>query len=158
MPDVPFTLRAVTDADRPFLRDLYASTREEELRRVPWDAAARDAFLNGQFLTRELAYREQRPDASFLLILQGGEPAGRLTLARSPGTLHLMDLALTPARRGQGLGTQVLRHVLDEADRERLDVHLHVEEHSAARRLYERHGFTVLQPGPVYTVMVRPAR
>ena len=42
------TLRPARDDDLPWLRTLYASTRTEELARVPWpDAAKRDFLADG---------------------------------------------------------------------------------------------------------------
>lgn len=50
----------------------------------------------------------------------------------------LVYLAVTPAARGQGLGTELLRRILRLC---RGDCKLHVEYENPARRLYERFGF-----------------
>ena len=59
--------------------------------------------------------------------------------------LHINNLAVVPEARGRGLGTALLLHVLDQgnrlgARRALLEVR---ESNAAARRLYERLGFTV---------------
>jgi ribosomal-protein-alanine N-acetyltransferase len=59
--------------------------------------------------------------------------------------IHINNLAMRPAYRGQGLGTQLIRHVLEEgkalgARRATLEVRA---SNQAARRLYERLGFYV---------------
>ncbi|MFF2656528.1 GNAT family N-acetyltransferase [Kitasatospora sp. NPDC058032] len=74
-----------------------------------------------------------------------------------PGARLLEHFYLAAAHQGRGLGTAVLRHVLTEADAARAAVRLVVLQGSAARRLYERHGFTVEGQDPVDVFMVRPA-
>ena len=46
-----FALRPETEADLPFLMQLYASTRAEELAAVPWSAEQKAAF-NGSCSSR----------------------------------------------------------------------------------------------------------
>ena len=43
------TLRPAVESNRPLLFELYASTREEEMQRVPWTEAQKQAFLEMQF-------------------------------------------------------------------------------------------------------------
>jgi GNAT superfamily N-acetyltransferase len=62
--------------------------------------------------------------------------------ARHPRAAHyyLADLAVDPPAQGQGVGSALLRHVLDICDRRALPAYL---ENSNPRNtpLYERHGF-----------------
>ncbi|WP_282688148.1 MULTISPECIES: GNAT family N-acetyltransferase [unclassified Streptomyces] len=62
---------------------------------------------------------------------------------------------LSPALQGRGIGSAVLRGVLDRADAERLPVRLDVLRGSPARRLYERHGFTLEREDAVDVFLVR---
>ena len=159
MPTFP-VMREVTPGDAAFLRRVYASTRQQELALLPLDDAARQAFLEMQFAAQDRQFRQQE-SARFLVISHGGQDVGRLTLAReagtpgTPGTIRIMDIALLPLWRGQGLGTAVLRGVTEEAEQHGLNLQLYVEEHNPARRLYERLGFRVAEVHPVYTRMVR---
>ncbi|MEU6811251.1 GNAT family N-acetyltransferase [Streptomyces sp. NPDC046831] len=71
------------------------------------------------------------------------ERIARLTAEAHPaGRAHeyLWMIAVAPARQGEGLGTTLVRHVLDRCDRAGLPAYL---EASSARsaRLYERLGF-----------------
>ncbi|MEV7559634.1 GNAT family N-acetyltransferase [Streptomyces sp. NPDC089795] len=63
---------------------------------------------------------------------------------------------LAPHRQGRGLGSAVLRSVLARTDAQAMTVGLNVLRGSAARRLYERHGFTVEAQDPIDVFMVRP--
>ncbi|WDT92619.1 GNAT family N-acetyltransferase [Streptomyces sp. SCSIO-PteL053] len=62
---------------------------------------------------------------------------------------------LSPALQGRGIGSAVLWGVLDRADAERLPVRLDVLRGSPARRLYERHGFTLEREDAVDVFLVR---
>ncbi|MFF8379698.1 GNAT family N-acetyltransferase [Streptomyces sp. NPDC015661] len=72
--------------------------------------------------------------------------------------LYLEHFYLAPETQGRGLGTAVLRGLLDRADAEGVPVRLVVLQGSAARRLYEREGFTFESEDPVDVVMVRNPR
>ncbi|MFH8494664.1 GNAT family N-acetyltransferase [Streptomyces coeruleorubidus] len=63
---------------------------------------------------------------------------------------------LSPELQGRGLGSAVLRAVLTRTDADGELVRLNVLQGSPARRLYERHGFTVESQDPVDVFMVRP--
>jgi ribosomal protein S18 acetylase RimI-like enzyme len=151
-------LRATTDADRPFLLAVYASTRAEELAVLPWTDEQRDAFLRMQFEAQDNWYRQVYPDAEFLIVVRDDAPIGRLYVARGEHEIRVVDIALLPAYRGQGIGSRLLGDVLAAADRDRLQVTVHVEPWNPAKRLYERLGFETCEQGQVYDSMVRPAR
>ncbi len=69
--------------------------------------------------------------------------------------LVLEHFYLAPHLQGSGIGTAVLRGLLERCDREGTPVRLNVLQGSPARRLYERHGFTVETEDPVDVFMVR---
>ncbi|MFF5938459.1 GNAT family N-acetyltransferase [Streptomyces sp. NPDC012508] len=74
-----------------------------------------------------------------------------------PG-LYIEHFYLAPEAQGRGLGTAVLRELLARADEQSLPVRLVVVRGSAARRLYEREGFTVEScEDPIDVLMVREA-
>ena len=148
-------LRACATADRPFLLELYASARADELRPVPWADEEKAAFVKMQFDAQDTAYRLAYPTGEFLLIVDHSTPIGRLYLGRLPGELRIIDLTLSPGRRGRGIGTALVERVLARADRERLVVTLHVEPWNPARRLYERLGFESIELRGVYEFMRR---
>ncbi|MGW5154333.1 GNAT family N-acetyltransferase [Nonomuraea wenchangensis] len=64
---------------------------------------------------------------------------------------------LDPRAQGRGIGSAVLRELLERCDREDAVVRLIVLQGSPARRLYERHGFTFEREDPVDVHLVRPA-
>jgi ribosomal protein S18 acetylase RimI-like enzyme len=146
-------LRPAERSDDAFLRRLYASAREAELSVVGWSDAERDAFLRQQFDAQDAYYREHYHPASFDVIQLDGVPIGRLYVARWDEEVRVIDIALLPEHRGNGLGTQLLCGLLAEAADEGKRVSIHVEKHNPALRLYERLGFEPVADAGVYLLM-----
>jgi ribosomal protein S18 acetylase RimI-like enzyme len=149
-------LRPVTDADRPFLVDLYSSVREPELAHVPWDDATKRAFVEHQLAAQDDHYRRHYPGASLDVVEVDGRPAGRLYVHRGPSDIRIMDVALSPAFRGGGIGTRLLRSLVEEAEASGRTLSIHVEANNPARALYARLGFRVAGESGVYLLMERP--
>lgn len=147
------TYRAITSEDQPFLYGLYASTRQDELAHVDWDAVRKEAFLVMQFNAQHKFYVERFPQASFELILQDGEAIGRLYLDRREDEIRIIDIALLPVHRGQGIGTMLMQDILDEGGRLDLPVRIHVERNNPALRLYHRLGFHEVGNHGIYYLM-----
>lgn len=75
------------------------------------------------------------------IIERHGAPIGTYTLQPTTEGRRLEMFYLEPALQGSGIGTAVLRQILDEVGTE--PVHLQVLVGSRARPLYERHGFVL---------------
>lgn len=138
---LPLTRRDVAREDEPFLRALYASTREDELSHLEWPESVLEAFLRLQYDARAADYRRRHPEAVQHLLLVDGEPSGRLWVDRAAEAWTVLDIALLPALRGLGFGTHCLQELLAEATAAGVPVLLHVNPANPARRLYERLGF-----------------
>ncbi|MFI8436633.1 GNAT family N-acetyltransferase [Streptomyces sp. NPDC079020] len=85
----------------------------------------------------------------------GTDSATDGTADHAPDGWWLENFYLSPALQGRGIGTGVLRSLLERADREGARVRLAVLRGSAARALYERHGFVEERRDPVDAFMVR---
>jgi ribosomal protein S18 acetylase RimI-like enzyme len=149
----PVILRPSGDEDRAFLCLVYASTRWEELEPVPWTAGQKEAFLRQQFEAQDADYRRNYDSASFDVIEVEGVPAGRLYVDRGADEIRIVDISLLPRFRGSGIGTRLLRDLLDEAAGSGKRLSIHVEKHNPALRLYERLGFVPVADRGVYLLM-----
>lgn len=90
------------------------------------------------------------------VVVVDGELAGSVTLRPVDSGWRLENFCLSPALHGRGIGTAVLRSLLARADEQGATVRLDVLQGSAARALYERHGFTEERQDPIDVFMVRP--
>ncbi len=142
--------RTVRDSDREFLYLVYASTREEELAPLQWRVEEKETFLRMQFAAQDTHYRTHFPDCEFLAIVVGGVDVGRLYVVRGDDEIQVVDIALLPIARGQGVGSAILGAILAEACRAGMRVSLHVERFNPALRLYERLGFRRVADDGVY--------
>ncbi len=132
---------------------VYASTRQEELVRVPWDEAQKSTFLKMQFDAQHWYYLENYPRAKFQIILREGVPIGRLYVDRRKKEIRIVDIALLPEYRRRGIGSALLKEILEEGRRINLPVTIHVEEFNPAMRLYDRLGFHKIEDKGVYHLM-----
>ncbi|GAB3385488.1 GNAT family N-acetyltransferase [Lysobacter fragariae] len=151
-----FCLRPAISSDLPFLRDLYAGTRERELAQTGWPVAARRAFVDSQFALQHQHYVHHYPQADFLVLEQRGRAVGRYYLDRwvqppgedatgPSGYFLLVDITISPALRGRGIGTALIRHSQLQASAAGVGMQLHVYHHNPdARRLYQRLGFVIV--------------
>ena len=154
------TLRPATDADSHFMRLLYGSTREEEMQRFPFDEFQKKAFLDQQFGAQYQHYQLHYPTCERNIIELEGRPIGRLWVDEWRDQIRIVDIALTPEWRGAGVGTLLLREVLERGRGAGKPVTIHVEGFNPALRLYQRLGFAHVDTNGMYYLMkwTPPAR
>lgn len=148
------SFRPETDEDIPFLMRLYASTRSEEMKMVPWSDEAKGQFLAMQFQAQRDHYRRYFVTGEYQVIEQHGVPIGRLYVDRTPTDIHIIDIALLPEHRGRGLGRILLQEILDEAAASGRTVTIFVEQFNPARHLYDRLGFRHVDTNGIYHQML----
>ena len=78
------------------------------------------------------------------ILVQDGRAIGCLKVTSAHDHVFLDRIALLPSAQNRGLGTRLVREVMDEAARRGLPVRLSVLANNPARRLYERLGFQVV--------------
>lgn len=145
--------RSITEADQPFLYQLYASTREEELAIVPWSEDMKETFLKFQFKAQHSFYQSHFKDADYWIIEKAGIAIGRLYLDQHPYETRIIDIALLPNYRDRGIGTILLKMVLAAGRVKNLPVRIHVEQNNRALNLYRRLGFIQIGEEGVYYLM-----
>jgi RimJ/RimL family protein N-acetyltransferase len=133
--------RVIHAGDAPFLFRLYASTREWEFRLTQWPEDEKQAFLKRQFQAQDQHYKRAFPGAVFRIVQLGAQDIGRLYIDRQDDNLRIIEFSLLPDWRGRGIGTDILRSLMNEAHGGKVPVRLSVERNSPALRLYLRHGF-----------------
>lgn len=153
--------RPADGAARALIDAMVAEDFAEHCPGLPDGLAADMARLQAQ--ARRDGYRRQYPhagdgDGEALLTLDR-EPIGHWWVLWQADLIHLVDLALSRAMRGRGLGTALLVAVCATADEVGLPVILSVNRANPAQRLYRRLGFAV-EGGdqPVFLAMRRLPR
>jgi GNAT superfamily N-acetyltransferase len=137
----PIRARAVGEGDVDFLARLYASTRTD-LHSATADPAFVASLIAMQQRIQAAGYRQNFPDAACLLLEHDGTPCGRIVVEAGALALRLVDIALLPETRGQGLGSHILRALQACAAGVGLPLTLAVHHSNPhARRLYLSLGF-----------------
>jgi ribosomal protein S18 acetylase RimI-like enzyme len=149
------SLRPMVETDLPFIAELYASTRREELAASRWPESMQRAFLAQQHEAQHRHYRGAFATAEWLIVERDSVPVGRLYLDWTGEDVRVIDISLVPEARGRGLGAALLRDLQGQAKARGRGVTLSVRQGNPARRLYERLGF-VPAPGldNVYDEMI----
>jgi RimJ/RimL family protein N-acetyltransferase len=155
---MPVTLIPVTPEDEAFLYEVFASTRAEELAQVPWNEAQREAFLKSQFAAQQLHYRTYYPDSTHDIILLDSQPVGRLYIARSAEKISILDITILPEHRNKGIGTPLIKRLMDEAAESGKRLTIYVESFNPSSRLFERLGFSKIEDDGVNYLMEWRAR
>jgi ribosomal protein S18 acetylase RimI-like enzyme len=124
-------LRAACVDDVPFARDLYFETMREIIEQLfGWDQSREE-----ENFTRFFKLEEVR------IITADGQNAGWIQEQISESSINLGSFYVVPAMQDRGIGTHVLRNLLERAGRESKSMTLAVVKTNPARQFYEKHGF-----------------
>lgn len=132
--------RAVPDDD-PFLYEVFASTRMDEVVNWGWGEQEIASFLSMQWNMQTRSYQMQYPEAVNQIISCKNQPAGRIIFNASTTNIHLIDISLLPSFRNQGIGRTLLQNLQHQASEQDIPVYLSVNPSNPAARLYGRLGF-----------------
>ena len=106
-----------------------------------------------QFDAQDTSYRSKNPQGTFDVVEVDGVPAGRLYVDRRPDEIRIIDVAVLPEFRGQGIGAMLIAGVQREAAESGRMVSMHVEIHNPAAGLYEDLGFVAVSEAGIYRRM-----
>lgn len=136
------TFRPETTEDEAFIRTLMLQVLTRSLGAEAWPEPLRTNLLDTQYRVRREGFRQMAGDAPGTILCVDGEPAGWLVLAETEEAILIVNIAVLEAWQGRGLGTWMLRSVIEKAGQRHIPVQLEVARiNDAARRLYLRLGF-----------------
>ena len=130
-----YTLRPATADDRDGLFALRCATMRPYVEQTwhAWDATAQRALFEAALALTDMQ-----------VIVAGGGDAGLLHVERDADGIFLANIQIHPDFQNRGLGTAVIRTLLDEARTRGEPVRLQVlKVNHAACRLYQRLGFAI---------------
>jgi ribosomal protein S18 acetylase RimI-like enzyme len=129
-----YELRSAVRADRGFLFDLHRSTMREYIEPIwGWD----------EDLQRRI-FKERLGLENVRVVLVEGHAAGMVKVTQTPDEMFLARIEIAPTHQRRGIGTAIIREVLEDAHRQKLPVTLEVLHGNPARGLYERLGFRIV--------------
>lgn len=126
------TTRQALDADADFARSVHHQAYRDVVVRQfgAWDEGAQDEFFKGDWVPRE-----------FEIILCDAVPCGYLCVEDRGSDIHVRELVISPQFQGRGVGSQILRDVIERAGARRVPVRLGTLHANRALHLYRRLGF-----------------
>ena len=140
-------LRQATERDRSFFWQVHRTAMRAPVEATwGWDEAFQESYFNQHFSTSDHS-----------VVVVDGVDVGFVCVIRREDCLYLAKVALLPTYQGKGLGTELVRAVLDQARRLGLPVRLQVLKANRARALYERLGFTGCGETDTHYLMVSEA-
>jgi len=126
-------LRDARPEDFEFARALYFETMRWVIERLfGWDQAREENNFEQFFRLDEVR-----------IIQSDGRDAGWVQERRTEDAIYLGSLYVAPSMQRRGIGTQVLRGVLERAASQSKAVTLAVVKINPALQFYEKHGFRI---------------
>jgi ribosomal protein S18 acetylase RimI-like enzyme len=146
-----FSRRAVAPPDGPYLRALFADSRDDLLL-LP--SEVREPLIDMQFEAQRRQIAADHPDAVHEVLVVDGADVGRLVVAQSADAAHIVDITIARASRRRGIATAVLRELIDAVSNCTITLSVWVA-NIPARRLYEQVGFVPRRTDAGYVAMER---
>jgi ribosomal protein S18 acetylase RimI-like enzyme len=146
-----FSRRTVTPHDDPYLRALFADSRDDLLLLPP---EVREPLIAMQFEAQRRQIAAAHPDAVHEVLVVDGADVGRLVVAQSADAAHIVDITIARASRRQGIATAVLHELIAAAGNHAVTIRVW-SANIPARRLYEQVGFVPHGTDAGYIAMER---
>jgi ribosomal protein S18 acetylase RimI-like enzyme len=140
------TIRPATQSDFDFLFHLVCLTMKDYVAATTgWnEVKEKETFTRYfDFSTYQIS-----------VIVLDGNDIGYLKIHRMDGEIFLANLHVHPDYHNQGIGSRILKSLLAEAAQQGVSVSLKVlKVNQAARRFYERFGFSIEEEAETYYLM-----
>jgi ribosomal protein S18 acetylase RimI-like enzyme len=141
------TTRDASPNDVEWLMDLRLATMSEHIERSGQTLSAADQ--------RD---RVIYAFSSIRVVRRGGLDIGMMKVMRAADVWRLVQIQLLPQFQALGLGSSLIRELLDDARRAGVPVSLHVLKVNPAMRLYARLGFAIVaDEGHTYEMRWTPS-
>lgn len=129
---VSVSQRPATPADTDFARSVHHRAYRDVIERQygPWDEANQDGLFNSAW----------SPEAHEIILLDGVR-CGYSCIQNQNDAIYLRELVIDPDFQGRGIGTCILRHLIDRAIARGVPVRLRTHIVNRAANLYRRMGF-----------------
>jgi len=138
-------IRSAAPEDREFLWSLHLETMRDYVHKTwGWD----DIWQRERF-------DENFDPARLQIIEYEGRAIGYISVERPGNEIFLAAIEVAPEFQNNGVGTYLVRNLMEDSDKLNLPARLLVLKVNRARRLYERMGFERTGETPTHYVMRR---
>ncbi len=130
--NISVTKRVATEADTDLARQIHHAAYHDVVVRQfgNWDEKLQDNFFNDDW-----------EPAAHDIILADGEICGYTRIRREADHIFIAELVLLPKFQGKGIGTYILKEVIEEGRKKSLPIRLGVFKENKAQALYRKLGF-----------------
>ncbi|EGQ9886432.1 TPA: GNAT family N-acetyltransferase [Vibrio parahaemolyticus] len=141
-----FEVREAIDEDYEFLFELKKAAEYEPVKAVfGWEENVQQEI-----------HRNEWNEAKPTIIEIEGAPVGSCLVQAHPEHLYFGRFFLLPACQGKGIGSQVLKTVIQLANEKSLPIQLCYLQGNRVGQLYERFGFEVASQDEQFVHMLKP--
>ena len=102
--------------DETFLKELYITTRDEDMAMWGLPEEQGRALVEMQYRAQKMQYDAEYPGAKHEIILFNKIPVGRLLSTRNEAEVFGIDISVMPEYRSMGIGSVVLKGLMREAE------------------------------------------
>jgi ribosomal protein S18 acetylase RimI-like enzyme len=141
------TRRQANDPDTDFARNVHHQAYRDIVTRQygVWDEHAQDKF-----------FAEDWTPEKFEIICCDGIPCGYTRIEDRDKDIHIRELVILPDFQNRGIGSHILREVLDRAKTRKAPVVLGTHIANQAMHLYQRFGFEEFERTDTHILMKLP--
>jgi GNAT superfamily N-acetyltransferase len=137
-------LRPCDASDDAFLYDVFCTTWASEVAALPNQNLARHV-LRIQHIAQERRFASRYPGHERFVVVEDGEPAGRLYVHLKGPVVNVVDLTLLPSFRSRGIGTRIFHDLFAEAAQDGRSISMRVgRTNRRATDLYTALGFRLV--------------
>ncbi len=124
--------RPARGSDTGFARKVHHRAYHEVVEQQfgPWIEEQQDRYFEGDWA-----------GGAFEIVLCDGTACGYVCIEDRDDDIHVRELVLLPEYQGRGIGSSILREVMDRARARRVPVRLGTQHKNRALNLYRRLGF-----------------
>jgi ribosomal protein S18 acetylase RimI-like enzyme len=142
--NLKIALRPASDADEPFLFELFRALRAGRFDFQPGGHPQMAVTVRLQFKAQEHALASHCAGSEHYIILLDGAPVGRLRVARDETGIELADISVLPDHQRKGIGSAVMKNLIAEAHQGGLSIRSMVAQaNEASFHFYRNLGFEV---------------
>lgn len=138
------SLRPATDDDKTFARRVHHRAYYDVVVRQfgNWDEAEQDAYF-------EITWSKYASE----IILWDNKLCGYWSVESTRAEIHLHQLLILPEYQGRGIGSYLLKSLIDRSLDDNILIRLQVFRESEARKLYIRMGFVQIDQSDDHIIM-----